>query len=48
MTLYNLGEHAKAMEFLIKEVVHSSNDDSIKRYSRALLGYADCLDEKFD
>lgn len=47
LTLYNLADHSKAMELLIKELVATTSDESIKSYERALLFYADKLDEKF-
>jgi tetratricopeptide (TPR) repeat protein len=45
LTLYNLGEHASAMELLIRNLAETSEDESIMRYRRALLFYADKLDE---
>jgi tetratricopeptide (TPR) repeat protein len=45
LTLYNLGDHASAMELLIKNLAETSEDRSIKRYKRALLFYADKLDQ---
>ena len=35
-------------KFLIKELVATISDDSIKGYGRALLFYSDKLDQKFD
>ena len=48
LTLYNLAEHSKAMELVIKELVETTSDESILDYKRALLFYSDKLDEKFD
>lgn len=45
LTLYNLGEHASAMELLVKNLAETSEDETIKRYRRALLFYADKLDQ---
>jgi hypothetical protein len=45
LTLYNLGEYASSMELLIKNLAETSEDDSIQRYRRALLFYADKLDQ---
>ncbi|MBC7371145.1 MAG: tetratricopeptide repeat protein [Bdellovibrionaceae bacterium] len=47
LTLHNLKEHSKAMEILIKELLATTSDDSIKAYNGALLFYSDKLDEKF-
>lgn len=48
MTLYNLQEHSKAMEILLKLLAESSNDESILEYKQAIHFYADKLDEKWD
>jgi tetratricopeptide (TPR) repeat protein len=45
LTLYNLGDYALAMELLIRNLAETSEDESIRRYRRALLFYADKLDE---
>jgi tetratricopeptide (TPR) repeat protein len=45
LTLYNLGDHASAMELLIRNLAETSEDESIRRYRRALLFYADKLDK---
>lgn len=47
LTLYNLGEHSKSMELLLKELVTTTSDQSIRSYERALLFYSERLDEKF-
>jgi tetratricopeptide (TPR) repeat protein len=48
LTLHNLADHSMAMEILIKELVATTSDKSIKNYSGALLFYSDKLDEIFD
>ncbi|MNJ49046.1 Tetratrico peptide repeat protein [compost metagenome] len=48
MTLYNLQEHSKAMEIVLKLLAESSHDESIVDYKQAILYYADKLDEKWD
>ncbi|MCM3710162.1 tetratricopeptide repeat protein [Sporosarcina luteola] len=45
MTLYNVGEHVKAMEILLTCLVQTSNDPDIKSYERAIGFYADKLDK---
>lgn len=47
ITLYNLGDHPRAMEMLLRELVRSSSDEKVKAYSKALLFYSDKLDEIF-
>jgi tetratricopeptide (TPR) repeat protein len=44
MTLYNVGEHVKAMEILLTCLIKTSNDPDIKSYERAIAFYADKLD----
>lgn len=48
LTLYNLGEYSASMEILIKQLVETTSDQSIRDYERALLFYSDKLDEKYD
>jgi len=48
LTQYNLKNYSAAMELLLKELVRSSGDKEIKSYSRALLFYADKLEETFE
>lgn len=48
MTLYNLGRNAEAMELLLREVGETSGDDGIARYRRAILFYADKLDQVWE
>ncbi len=45
MTLYNLGEHLKAMEILLTCLVQTSSDPDILSYNRAIGFYADKLDK---
>ena len=45
MTLYNLGRHPEAMELLLRVIATTTSDEWIKRYQRALLFYADKLDQ---
>lgn len=45
MTLYNVGEHVKAMEILLTCLVQTSVDPDINSYKRAIGFYADKLDE---
>lgn len=45
MTLYNLGQHAKAMGILLKIISDTSSNESIKAYSKAISFYADKLDQ---
>lgn len=48
ITQYNMKNYSAAMKLLVTELVRTSTDDKIKSYSRALLFYADKLDEVFD
>ena len=45
MGLHNLGEHAAAAELLLTQLAETSADPWITRYRRAILFYADKLDE---
>ncbi len=45
MTLYNLKEHSKAMELILKCLINTTNDKEILSYKRALNFYSDKLDE---
>lgn len=45
MALYNLGEHAEAMELLLKVIADTADDDGIQNFQRAILFYADKLDQ---
>ncbi len=44
MTLYNLHEHAKAMELLLNNIADCTTDSNIKSYDKAIRFYADKLD----
>src|SRR5829696_6141103 len=48
LTLYNLGEHREAVSTLLKNLVETTGDPSIRLYGRALAFYADHLDETFE
>jgi hypothetical protein len=45
MALYNTGNHDEAMELLLKTLANTSGDPGVLRYQRAILFYADKLDE---
>jgi tetratricopeptide (TPR) repeat protein len=45
MALYNAGQHAEAAERLLRALAETTADDSIRRYQRAILFYADKLDQ---
>ncbi|PLR76000.1 hypothetical protein CU633_18210 [Bacillus sp. V3-13] len=45
ITLYNLGEHEKSTSILLKQIAETTTDAGIKSYRRAILFYADHLDE---
>ncbi|WP_018924956.1 tetratricopeptide repeat protein [Salsuginibacillus kocurii] len=45
MTLYNLNEHNKAMELLLKCLTATTTDSEIYSYKQAIEFYADKLDE---
>lgn len=45
MALHNLGETTQAMSMLLKTVATTSNDEGVNRYRRAILFYADHLDQ---
>lgn len=48
MTLYNLKEHQKAMELLLKCLAETSEHEDITAYSRAIGFYSDKLDEVWE
>ena len=48
MTLYNLGEHNKAMELLLKCLIETTTDPQIISYKKAIDFYSDKLDEIWD
>jgi tetratricopeptide (TPR) repeat protein len=45
MAYYNRGEHSRAMELLLRTLAETSTDEGILRYQRAILFYADKLDQ---
>lgn len=45
MTLYNLNDHNKAMELLLKNIKDTSIDENIQSYKKAIEFYSDKLDE---
>ncbi|KIL51458.1 hypothetical protein KP77_09700 [Jeotgalibacillus alimentarius] len=45
MVLYNLGNYQQAMEVLLHALVHTTNDESILTYKKAILFYSDKLDQ---
>ncbi|WP_017187073.1 tetratricopeptide repeat protein [Alkalibacillus haloalkaliphilus] len=45
MTLYNLNEHSKAMELLLKCLIDTTNDQEILSYKKAIDFYSNQLDE---
>ena len=45
MTLYNKGEHAEAMRHLLEVAAQTSTDEHVQGYQRAILFYADKLDQ---
>ena len=45
MGLHNLGEHSAAAELLLTQLAETTSDPWITRYRRAILFYADKLDE---
>jgi len=45
MTLYNLNEHSKAMELLLKCLIDTTIDDEILSYKKAIDFYSNKLDE---
>ncbi|WP_442598498.1 tetratricopeptide repeat protein [Neobacillus sp. D3-1R] len=45
MTLYNLKEHQRAMELLLKCLVETTSDEDILHYKRAITFYSDKLDQ---
>ncbi|MBM7578789.1 tetratricopeptide repeat protein [Jeotgalibacillus terrae] len=45
MVLYNFGQYQQAMEVLLHALVHTTNDESILTYKKAILFYSDKLDQ---
>lgn len=48
MALYNTGQHAAAMEHLLRTITETSSDPSILSYRRAITFYADKLDQTWN
>lgn len=48
MTLYNLNEHSKAMELLLKCLIDTTTDDEIVSYKKAIDFYSNKLDETWE
>ncbi|MBM7095220.1 tetratricopeptide repeat protein [Bacillus sp. H-16] len=48
MTLYNLNEHHKAMELLLKCLLDTTQDADILSYKKAIDFYSDKLDETWE
>ena len=48
MTLYNLKTHSQSMDILLKLLATTSEDQSIKRYSKAIKYYSSNLDHVVD
>lgn len=44
MTLYNLEEHHQAMEMMLKNLVETTDDEDIGKFSKAIAFYANKLD----
>jgi len=45
MTYYNLEEHSKAMQLLLELLAVTSEDESIRKYQKAINFYSDKLDQ---
>ncbi|MGN7479782.1 tetratricopeptide repeat protein [Solibacillus silvestris] len=45
MTLFNLNEHERAMELLLKNIATTSSNPDIKKYKNAIAFYSDKLSE---
>ncbi len=48
MAHYNLGEHHAAMTLLLRALAETSTDAGIQRFKRAILFYADDLDQVWE
>ncbi|QVY62547.1 tetratricopeptide repeat protein [Cytobacillus gottheilii] len=48
ITLYNLSQHDQAMVLLLKVLIHTTNDEEILGYKKAIEFYADKLDEVWE
>jgi predicted Zn-dependent protease len=47
MTLYNMGQHSDSMEILLKLFANTSDDKTIKSYSKSIEFYSDKLNILF-
>lgn len=45
MTLYNLQDYSKSMETLLHQLIETTSDQGVLKYKRAILFYADKLDQ---
>ena len=45
MALHNIHEHSRAMELLLSSLADTSADEGIRRYRRAIMFYADKLEQ---
>ncbi|RED59184.1 tetratricopeptide repeat protein [Cohnella lupini] len=48
MVLYNLKEHGRAMEILLKQLAETSRDTDIQSYKKAILFYSDKLERVWE
>lgn len=48
MTLYNVKQHEKLMELLLKVLIHTTHDEEIIGYKKAIEFYADKVDEVWE
>ena len=48
MAYYNLGRHQEAIQLLLQTIADTSDDMQIQRYRRAIVFYADKLDQTWD
>lgn len=45
MTLYNLGEYAEAMQYLLTVIAETSSDGNVEEFKKAIAFYSDKLDQ---
>lgn len=45
MTLFNLNEHERSMELLLKNLASTSSDPQIQTYKKSIIFYSDKLNE---
>lgn len=48
MVLYNLGRYSEGMQLLLTELAETTTDEGIREYQRAILFYADKLDQVWE